>query len=661
MKIKCFLTLCLCFFLSRTSAQNAYYDALKLASFVVTDDLEGKTTFNAGKRDSIWLLLKRHIPKDGVEDKDILEYYKKQENNPFFHHLFPNDLKSSEDFKGKDKAGFSSVVSGIGDLDVTNIADGLAKFIVKRAKEELSIAFFKKFKEDLERKDFEELRTLFPKTAQTLRLIDKDIYRFSAYLNTMREAFGADLGNSFVNIRNVFYLPVYKKYFEENCPEMGMAIYSTLYLIEGISTGKHPGQIFAGYKADSLITLCKKDGCDPTKLNAETNARASVKTLQLFSESFRSRSSNYYWVNTDSVKALVRNPMAFRIYLGLIYMHAKRQNIVFQNGLALTSILKKVADEYEQAGVTIARYREYLVALSAKCQEVGNSVKEFSSIAFKERDGKDYLRVFNASMGLIMTVVDLPELPHIEFGLAERKTMNETFGRFKYVLNLATGVYTDVQNERYAGAVIGVVSLLDTLTGMKQENLAKVLRYGSFMASVAQAKNSDEVEAAIEAIALPAGSFRIKREALRNISINSYIGPFAGLEQVSTLDNAPVFAYGLTAPIGLAFSTSSKNCGSSSFFVSVLDLGAVAAFRLQNDTIAQIPNIQLKNIFSPGLFYSYGFRKLPLSLNVGAQIGPNLRTVTSAKNDYSDNLYVRYSVSLVVDIPLLNLKTRPRE
>jgi len=37
-------------------------------------------------------------------------------------------------------------LSSIGGLDVTNIADGLAKFLVKRTKQELTMAFFQNLK-----------------------------------------------------------------------------------------------------------------------------------------------------------------------------------------------------------------------------------------------------------------------------------------------------------------------------------------------------------------------------------------------------------------------------------------------------------------------------------------------------------------------------------
>jgi hypothetical protein len=51
---------------------------------------------------------------------------------------------------------------------------------------------------------------------------------------------------------------------------------------------------------------------------------------------------------------------------------------------------------------------------------------------------------------------------------------------------------------------------------------------------------------------------------------------------------------------------------------------------------------------------------------MGAQVGPNLRKVNvedengDIVNKYQDNVYWRFSVSVVVDIPILNFYTKSR-
>ncbi len=213
------------------------------------------------------------------------------------------------------------------------------------------------------------------------------------------------------------------------------------------------------------------------------------------------------------------------------------------------------------------------------------------------------------------------------------------------------------------------------------------------MAAVTQAQNSDDVENAIEAIALPSGSSRVKRESPFNVSLNAYVGLYTGNEIIKGIDkNKSILhfnSFGVTAPIGIAisrghsflfFGTGKKGWESgtggwsTSLFVSLVDIGALTAFRFNNDTTkisntdsvatSQAPSIKLKNIISPGAILSIGVPKTPLSVNFGVQLGPNLRNVTSTNNtanpDYSNNIYWRYSISLCVDIPVLNFYTKSK-
>ena len=231
--------------------------------------------------------------------------------------------------------------------------------------------------------------------------------------------------------------------------------------------------------------------------------------------------------------------------------------------------------------------------------------------------------------------------------------------------------------------------LKDSLTNLTIKQEIKIsseqfhlfFKYGTFMATMVQSDNSDDVAKAIEAAALPSGSSRIKRETPFNVSLNAYTGFFVGHEKiVGVNDSQWINSYGLTAPIGVALSTGShKFLGmpskknekhwSYSAFISLVDIGTVAAFRFQNtDSVAQVPTINLKDIFSPGLFISVGIPKCPLSFNLGAQVGPNLRNVyvedtqNSGQyvNIYQDNVYWRFSASIVVDIPILNFYTKSK-
>lgn len=63
----------------------------------------------------------------------------------------------------------------------------------------------------------------------------------------------------------------------------------------------------------------------------------------------------------------------------------------------------------------------------------------------------------------------------------------------------------DARQRHYAAAVNNMIFVLDNLLKSDFKYRAQFFKYGHFMASIAEADNSDQVAAAIEAVALPAG------------------------------------------------------------------------------------------------------------------------------------------------------------
>jgi hypothetical protein len=118
--------------------------------------------------------------------------------------------------------------------------------------------------------------------------------------------------------------------------------------------------------------------------------------------------------------------------------------------------------------------------------------------------------------------------------------------------------------------------------------------------------------------------------------------------------------------VGLAISWGSKTGNTDGIFIPIIDVGAVTRLRLNAaaDSASALPELAFKNIFSPGLYYTHGFKKSPFAINVGFQYGPQLQEViTSASGVQSTKLYdsIRFGVGFVFDIPLFNLSTKPRE
>lgn len=191
------------------------------------------------------------------------------------------------------------------------------------------------------------------------------------------------------------------------------------------------------------------------------------------------------------------------------------------------------------------------------------------------------------------------------------------------------------------------------------------------MAAVADAEKPEDVKAALNAAALPAGSSSIKRQTPFNVSINSYLGFHIGEEKLEETGWGNI--RGVSAPVGVAVSTHIKwpfkESGSISLFGSIIDIGAVASYRLTNDEgVETLPEMKLENIIAPGAYLIYGLPKAPISFGYGWQRGPQLRgiTVTTpigeepplASYDLANGY--RWTFFIAVDIPLFNLYTKSK-
>jgi hypothetical protein len=565
----------------------------------------------------------------------------------------------------------SGAMSSIGGLDVTSIADGLSRFIVRRAKTEMNIAFFDKFRQAISDSSFRDMQTIFPNTYISLNLIGDQIYNYELYLQVLRESFEADLRSLPENLPGIVenHPAFFAKY-----PELLAAINSAFYVADGLLYRVHPGEILANYPVSFL---------DDEKL---VNWKGSMQTLQLLSEALRNRAGeNAFWVSDKQVRELVMDKEALKIFLGLVRQHAVNapyDSIQFAGNKNLVGVMDQLDPANFDTWYT--SYRNYLTGFAAKAQQINTLIANWPEKASDSLTINQYYRFFNASVDLIEQCANVGTLP----GLESLK-IKADLGMYFEATRTASNMALDVTRRNYASAVLNAVHIYDLLlvkhdkspqsnsmAGPAEQKINTgrtydfLFKYGSFMATVVQAKTSDDVANAIEAAALPSGSSRIKRETSFNVALNAYVGLYAGYEQIQGYDTTgfTLNTYGVTAPVGISISRghsvffigTGKSGWSTSAFVSLIDIGAIASFRFKDDSTAQIPTIHLQDIVSPGIFLSIGIPKCPVSVNFGAQMGPNLREVTSAANDYSNHVYFRYSMSVVVDIPIFNFYSKSK-
>lgn len=585
-------------------------------------------------------------------------------------------------------------LSSIGGLDVTNIVDGLAKFLVKRTKEELNTAFFEKFKATLD--SLKDLQTLFPKTTNLLGSIGTEVYNYQKYIQNLRETFKDDIETLYENLPGI--IDNHPAFFSRHQP-LAASLRSGCYLVGALQQKVHPGDVLANYPLEYLDSV-------------SVNWKGSIQTLQLLSTSMRdtTAANNTYWVNIKYLRQLVNNKNAFLIYMGLIYQMALSEynGIPFEHK-TLTDALKGIAPSVSKLNDTYNAYKTYILRFAEKTDAINSMIASYTKPDNDSLAIELYKKYFDASQDMLeyaSQVGQLPILNRVPF----LDSLPKFLAPYFKITGLTTDLIVDINRKNYSAAVNDAILIYDwvrnkpaqreldmatakaeatpkgdpalaaneaALTAVQTEakpasnTLRNLAKYGAFMSTIATAKTSDEVAAAIEAFALPSGSSRIKRQSDFNVALNAYVGPYVGAEYLPALKkNATAFSAGLTAPVGIALSWGNKGRletrkngklpgkKSLTLFVPLIDIGTVAAFRFGNDSSSLTSTIQLKNIISPGLYFYYGLGKCPLSIGIGAQLGPQLRNISATDIKVDKKSYIRFGLTIAVDLPLLNFYTK---
>ena len=658
------------FAICRSHGQNAYQDALEIQSlsweYDSIDNIYVMTDTVAGNIMKLNDVLNNYFHKDATpnQKKEALI------NNPFFKIPESQIMSLSEEAQELlNTSTISKSISSIGNLNVTNLADGFAKFIVERTKQELSITFFEKFKEELD--EYEDLKSIFPQTYRSLKAIDNEIYMFNAYIQTLRESFEKDLSQLPAHLPEV--IDNNKEYFDKN-KGLEAVLSSCFYLIGSIQDKLHPGIIIENFPVENL------EGIDP-------NFKAAFQTLQLFSTSIKADGSDNYWISVPETEKLYQDEILQKLYFGLIYQQAEKGKIKFISNGAPLELSTIIDSSFSNDNSSIS----FIKNMCGKIQNLNDRISKLNRSDNDSLKIEKYYGVFSASIDLMEYSLEINKLSYFP----EEYNFNpEKVKKYFDMAQTASDIAIDVNRRNYSSAIVNSLYLydlvfskeyfsqfsvnidvnsLDTIFEKASGAGDALFKYGTFMALLVEANSSDEVAGAIEAFALPAGSARIKRESAFNVSLNAYCGLFYGYEKIKGVDGGVKEinlefdkwnSYGVSAPIGIAISAGNILKGveknwSHTLFLSVVDIGALAAFRFTDDDVESVPEIKLKDIVSPGIFYSLGIPRSPISINVGYQMGPLLREINIEDNAnvYADS-YSRFSIALTVDIPLINFYTK---
>lgn len=650
---------------------------------VVTEEPKKEEKYEAGYiyYDALKLVDDKTTTQTKVE---ILNAYNVDLSNPDLNPYLEDIVnKTKSDAQG---SGIAPFLSNLGNTDVTYFAAGLARFLAERTKEELNEAFFSKMKEQLNA--YPELKTVFPKTASFLDIIET--YSYASVIQVLKEAFEMDIQNLPENLYNIKGLTDgdcdkiaicnedkvcdnytecqarLKKLAEFFKSQDGKWIALGMFSVkEGIQS-TNPAELLKSIVLSTEFTSLKTTSTANKKYD-DYNIASSIELSSFISQSLISTDDKQVWVTTTQINSLFKIKDAFKIYLGLLLAKELKGDTkveFYDSSPKLVSFSEILVDNYS----TYTQFESLIKNTYSAYNATNNAVKKMISASERSVEADphalyDYYRTLTSSLKPIVHNQLLSKFVGKDLSIA--------YNKVEQFLNHSVDIAYHISTKKYSAAIYDASILLTSLNNVADEKKHSVfkpitksfVKYGTLISTVANAQSSDEVKQALNASVLPVGSYSIKRKTNWSFSINAYVGAYWSYSN-SAIDKDSIPRLGLTAPVGFTISkgfSKTGNRGGLSLNLQIIDLGALVNYYLLKGDTTSIPNdfkVKLSNIFSPGFNLSYNIPKTPLSLAWGGQYIPTIYKYEqiSGKNQLTPTNVWRWQLSLLVDIPLFNLK-----
>ncbi len=636
----------------------------------IIDAIDIANAFHSGNHETGALLLEKY----NLDASNI-------EKNPYLGHFKPEIITAQATSSDLGNSAMGLLASSSQSLaPQAAILDGIAQFLVKRFTAEINVWFLDGFKAKLD--EIPGFKVLLPNTYQVLTRSDP--YNYPIFIQSFREAFQSDLKDihkNFIVLLNDE--PEMKKLLTEL--NIGISYDELKPAIEYINLASFIDQSLR-YGEDLPDVI---EGL-PGQYDMDDDLAGALNLAALLSKGLRDTSGD--WVSASKIPLLYNkeidefNRQPFWIFWGLIHQidlkDKQMDKVTFSGG---TITLRDLLDN-----MTDAKFNALFTAFQ-KTARKGIATFNQGKALQQQDEQNGTLNIESFDPFVLSTLDFVGEGINLAMVIAPD---NAGLCKVKHQILPATkeiwGAVTEADKKNYALGLNHIVSAFKIITDKslgacpvtgteaaqaKESGWGKeLIKYGSFMVTLINAKTADDVEAALESAALPVGSYTIKRQNHLTMGMNAWVGPSVGMEHLTdkTIANSArnKTSISLMAPIGpyisLGPNASSfvpkcdKVIWKPSFFlmVSVLDLGALVNFRLQDSSALDLPEITFKNFLAPGVHLGINpFPRAPLSLGGYWQYGPIARSVSTSSVGTSAGW--KAGIWLGVDISIFNFYTRP--
>ena len=392
----------------------------------------------------------------------------------------------------------------------TSAIDALGSFIAERFKQEMEIAFLQKFKEWLEgtSKASEALRILLPNTKKVLS--QNDPYQYTVFLETLKESLRKDMNDIPVNIG--IYL---------SSDPFGLAA-QTPYYYTSLVLYNNVVQVVNGQPIIEVLKNLENDSLLPkSPLAIQSIIYLTSLTSQLLNNPDRPED----WLDIRTIRNNLNTNENIKIFIELLLLKYKPLLEKIKTGSGGTNNLYQVIvsnkEKLNKVMDWIKGLAEGYSALKTNYATIKDAVVTGTGVR-----GNAIIDFENSLIAVLKSFFKLRE-----FGVTIDASVEQVFDKVVIQVQLFTGLVVNIKEKNYGLALTSAIEMLSAFVNDPNAiNLIK--KYGNFAVSVAKAESKDDMLAALRTAALPVGSYRIKRNAYSNISLNAYAGVAGGLPDI---------------------------------------------------------------------------------------------------------------------------------
>lgn len=553
--------------------------------------------------------------------------------------------------------------------------NAVAGFVAERMKDELNIAFFRKFKVILNNY---RLEVIFPTVTQLIS--DTDAFNYGITVQILKNAFQRDLQQL------IFHVPQFVQELKLDISDDKVELAGLLIdLVQEVRKGIHPADILNHINQ----TIQEKN------LNLDSRIVKLFQSAEIISSSLKNTSdydnidihnqeNSTTWIPIETFRKLINQPKVRNYYMGFLYQQ-----------------LKEVWEEEALQGSN-ADINQNILALVIPVYQIVQNIDNQLDVLNQQKKAGEKIEA-QSYIEIYQSIFELVDFPLRSEQLSENIGLNISLDPYRRLQNTVLDTYFASNNKDYGAMLSNLIVLMGDIGIFSAQNRTikeRFIKYGAFAVAIAQAQSANDMKSAIQSVALPTGSSSVKRKSFVNVSFNAFGGLGNGVEFVHNprrnLFEKPEYNIGFAAPIGIAFSwgwrkllfkdrnnvditkKSYKKFGknyqyykkeklkalrgsSGSIFISFLDLGAVVSYRF-NDPNPLPRELTVQQLLAPGLFYTHGVKNSPISWFIGAQLSPQLRTLPPRPMMMVDEEEkanaIRFNIGITVDIPLFNFYTK---